>query len=68
MRVALTAAQEDHGKSIYGVKFHHGAASPGQVLLATTAQNRVSIYECQDAKLQLLQAYVDDTVGRYLWW
>ncbi|KAL8585801.1 hypothetical protein ACOMHN_037364 [Nucella lapillus] len=52
--------KEDHGVPIFGIQVNLNSYDSDPAIFATTAHNRVTVYECQDGgKIKLLQAYCD---------
>ncbi|XP_076445382.1 polycomb protein EED-like [Babylonia areolata] len=52
--------KEDHGQPIFGIQINLNCCDSDPVVFATTAHNRVTVYECQEGgKIKLLQAYSD---------
>lgn len=48
-----------HKKAIYGVEFCNYLRSDEPVIFATVGSNNVTIFECKDDELKILQTYLD---------
>lgn len=54
--------REDHGQPLFGVSVNNHLAEAGDkspVVFATVGFNRVTIYQCEDDDIKLLQCYAD---------
>jgi len=51
--------KEEHGQPMFGVAFNHHLGEDGPNVFATCGSSRVSVYQCEEAGIRLLQCYAD---------